>query len=66
MRQILFPVLFFFATSANSAVWQDRSTGIWVGNVCQTPLGWQIVPPQPIGSTCYSPGWNSYGFIANY
>jgi len=42
------------------------SNGLYYGNICQTPAGWQVVPWQLVGSTCYSPGWGLYGYIANY
>lgn len=66
MRRLLLALLFIVPVTAAAAVWRDPYTGIWIGNICQTPLGWQQVPPQPVGSACYSPGWRSYGFIANY
>ena len=40
--------------------------GLWYGNICQTSFGWQVVPTQLVGSSCYSPAWNAYGYIANY
>lgn len=66
MKSIIISVLLLFATAVTAAVMRDPNTGIWVGNICQTPSGWQVVPWQPVGSVCFSPGWQSYGFIANY
>ena len=40
--------------------------GLYYGNICQTVSGWQIVPWQLVGTSCYSPGWGMYGVIANY
>jgi len=42
------------------------NNGLWYGNICQTTYGWQVVPWQLVGATCYAPGWGSYGYIANY
>lgn len=39
--------------------------GVLYGNVCQTQMGWQYVPWQPVGSLCYSPRFNSWGYILN-
>lgn len=61
----LFLVLFLYAHIAGAAVWQDPRTGMWIGNICTTAVGWQFVPPQLVGSACYAPGLRSYGFIAN-
>jgi hypothetical protein len=66
MKFLIILPLLIAALSANAAVWRDARTGIWIGNICQTAMGWQIVAPQPVGSVCFSPGWGSYGFIANY
>lgn len=52
-------------TSANAATAFNPYLGVWVGNVCQTPYGWQIVPPAPVGAGCYSPAYG-VGFIADY
>lgn len=66
MRRLLITLLFALPVTADAAIWRDPVTGLWFGNVCQTPQGWQIVAPQLVGSTCWSPGWRTYGFIANY
>ena len=64
MRKLLF-ILCFLPTIALAAVWWNPQDQVWVGNVCQTPIGWQFVPSAPVGSVCYSPGLRTYGFIAN-
>lgn len=66
MRRLLAAFLLVFVNLVQAAVWRDPVSGLWFGNICQTPQGWQQVAPQLVGSTCYSPGWRSYGFIANY
>lgn len=66
MKILLAALLTSIALTAHSAIWRDQRTGTWIGDICQTPLGWQKVPPQPVGSVCWSQGWQSYGFIANY
>lgn len=66
MRSLLFSILVSMAVTAGAAVVRDPATGVWLGNICQTSMGWQEVPWQPIGTVCYSPGWRAYGFIANY
>lgn len=66
MRRLLSIILLLLTIPAMAAVQRDPRTGIWIGNICQTPMGWQVVPWQPVGSVCFSPGWNAYGFIANY
>ncbi len=66
MRALLFSLLLSISLPVTAAVWRDPATGIWVGNICQTALGWEMIPPQPVGTTCWSPGWRSYGFIANH
>ena len=40
--------------------------GLWYGNVCQTPVGWQYVPWRLVGTTCYAPNFGGWGTIANY
>jgi hypothetical protein len=40
--------------------------GLWYGNICQTSIGWQVVPWRLVGASCYSPGWGQWGYIANY
>jgi len=57
--------IFVSVTPASAAVVLGND-GYWYGNVCQTVYGWQIVPWRLVGSTCYSPGWGAYGYIANY
>jgi hypothetical protein len=66
MKKTIITLLLLVSLPVGAAVWRDQRTGIWIGNICQTPAGWQIVPPQPVGSICFSPGWQAYGFIANY
>lgn len=66
MRKLLIAALLAVSTPALSAVWWNPTLGLWIGNICQTPAGWQAVAPLPVGATCYSPAWNSYGYIANY
>lgn len=39
--------------------------GVRYGNICQTSIGWQIVPWQPVGSVCYAPAFNLWGYILN-
>lgn len=51
-------------TSATAAVMRGQD-GRWYGNVCITQVGWQIVPWQMVGSMCFAPMYNQYGFIAN-
>lgn len=66
MKQLIFIILVLSTSIVDSAVWRDPSTGIWVGNICQTRVGWQQVVPQPIGSVCYAQAFGQYGFIASY
>lgn len=63
--KILLILLLFVYTNVGAAVWQDPRTGTWIGNICSTVVGWQVVAPQPVGSTCFAPGLRAYGFIAN-
>lgn len=49
-------------SAANAAVWQDPFSGLYLGNICQSQLGWQIVSPAPIGSSCVSPAFG-FGFV---
>lgn len=39
--------------------------GRWYGNICITQMGAHSVNWQPVGSICFVPGYNIYGFIAN-
>lgn len=50
---------------ASANVYYNPYNGLWYGNVCQTSIGWQFVPYQLVGSTCYSPMWGSFGYISN-
>lgn len=60
---ILFSIL-AISISAYAATLMGRD-GIIYGNICQTLHGWQQVTWQPVGSQCYAPGLNSWGYIAN-
>ena len=55
------------AVSVNtaSAATVYGNDGLLYGNICQTPYGWQVVPWRLVGASCYSPSWNSYGYILN-
>lgn len=65
MRKLtIFLLLVFISITAIAAVMRGPD-GRWYGNVCLTDLGWQVVNWQLVGSTCYAPMWNRYGFIAN-
>lgn len=57
--------LFGFSSTSQAAVWQDLYTGHFVGNICQGMNGWQVVPPSPVGATCFSPFFG-HGFIASW
>lgn len=65
MKRLLVTLLVtIFVTSSIAAVMRGPD-GRWYGNVCVTQLGWQVVPWQIIGSMCFAPMFNQYGFIAN-
>ena len=57
--------LFSFSFTSQAAVWQDPSTKSVVGNICQGVYGWQVVPPRPVGATCFSPAFG-HGVIASW
>jgi hypothetical protein len=61
---LVFLLLLLFSTNAVTAVVRGPD-GRWYGNICVTQRGWQQVPWQLIGSMCFSPMWQQYGFIAN-
>ena len=53
------------STPANANTFLGTN-GQWYGNICQTSLGWQVMDGYYlVGSGCYSPGWNAYGYVAN-
>lgn len=65
MKRLLVTILAtLFVTSSIAAVMRGQD-GRWYGNICVTQLGWQIVPWQIIGSMCFAPMFNQYGFIVN-
>jgi hypothetical protein len=47
-----------------NAAWFDPVSGLWYGNVCQTAVGWQVVPAAPVGARCYAPAFGA-GVITN-
>ena len=51
------------ATSVHAA-WFDPISGLYIGTVCQTPVGWQSVRAAPVGTTCFSPAFGM-GVITN-
>lgn len=65
MKYFLSLIFFFITINSSAAVWFDPNFRVWVGNMCQTSMGVDMVPPQPVGSTCFSQRFNTYGFIAN-
>jgi len=54
------------ATTVNAATVYNYNNGLYYGNICQTPAGWQVVPWQLVGGSCWSPAWGMWGYIANY
>ena len=52
------------AVTSAQAAWFDPTIGMYVGNVCQTPIGWQIVRPAVVGASCFSPAFG-VGVITN-
>ena len=60
----LFLILLLIAVTSHSAVMRGQD-GRWYGNICMTQTGWQQVPWQLVGTTCYAPMLRQYGFIAN-
>ncbi len=56
--------MLLYANMAQAALMRGPD-GRWYGNICVTQMGVQPVPWQPVGSICYAPGYNLYGFIAN-
>lgn len=65
MKKILTTLLILLTTLSSPAAVIRGQDGRWYGNICITQLGWQEIPWQIVGSTCYSPMWRQYGFIAN-
>jgi len=62
----LFTAIFAMnATSVNAATVYGND-GLLYGNICQTIDGWQVVPWRLVGTQCYAPAWNRFGYIANY
>ena len=53
------------AVPSQAAVVYNYNDGLLYGNICQTPYGWQMIPWTPVSWSCYSPAWNSYGYVAN-
>jgi hypothetical protein len=64
MKKLFVIFLLLFSTNSIPAVVRGAD-GRWYGNICVTQRGWQTVPWLPVGSMCYSPMWQMYGFIAN-
>lgn len=65
MKRVVLSILAaVLMTHAGAAVMRGQD-GRWYGNVCITQVGWQIVPWQMVGSICFAPMFNQYGFIAN-
>lgn len=65
MKKILTTLLILLTTFTSPAAVMRGQDGRWYGNVCITKHGWQEIPWQLVGSTCYSPMWRQYGFVAN-
>jgi hypothetical protein len=78
-KKIIVSILLSLATlSASPALWQAQN-GVIYGNVCviqyfainqwgqQVPQQvTQFVNPQPVGTNCFAPMYNAWGYIANY
>ena len=64
MKKLLFVLLLLVSFPAVSEIILGPN-GVWYGNICIVPRGWQYVQWQPVGSVCYSPMHNQWGSIAN-
>lgn len=65
MQKVVLIALLLLPLQANSAVWWAPN-GVLIGNICIVPnIGWEVVQPMPVGAYCFSPRFNSWGFIAN-
>lgn len=65
MKNIFIAIAMMLYTQASISTVIRGQDGRWYGNICITQVGWQEVPWQLVGSICYSPMWQNYGFIAN-
>lgn len=63
-KTILVMLLCISSSMADSTVWRSPN-GIVYGDICQTRFGWQQVLPLPVGSNCFAPRFNTWGYIAN-
>ena len=52
-----------FSASKSEAHYYRGIDGLYYGNICRIGTYWQVVHYQPVGSVCYSPGWNAFGRI---
>lgn len=61
MKKITIAIaLLFSSITANAAWWSDGS--IMYSNVCRQGLYWQYTTWAPVGTSCYMPMINSYGY----
>jgi hypothetical protein len=64
LKTLLFITIAIASITASAAVWMGPDGLVW-GNICLTRAGWQQVYPQPVGSQCFAPNLQAYGFIGN-
>ena len=58
----IFAVTFttLIVTKPTNAAWSHDGFG-YISNICKNGVYWQVVPWNYVGTSCFMPGWNSWG-----